>query len=77
VIFNAQTIQGNYQKYVSIDHWWIRCGQGIFWMRRCRVSRKDACGCLPVKTAVRLILLAKKTPLDRTEFNGWINGTLF
>jgi hypothetical protein len=38
---------------------------------------KNACGCLPLKTAVRMILFDKKTPLDRTSFNGSINGTLF
>jgi hypothetical protein len=39
----------------------------------CRV--KTFCGCLPVKTEVRMILFNKKTPLDRTLFNGSINGT--
>jgi hypothetical protein len=39
--------------------------------------RQNACGCLPVKTAVRMILLDKKTPLDRAEFNGSINETYF
>jgi hypothetical protein len=46
-------------------------------MVRCRVPRQNACGSLPVKTAVRMILFDKKTPLDRTSFNGSINGTLF
>jgi hypothetical protein len=46
-------------------------------MGRCRVPREEACGCLPLKTAVRMILFDKKTPLDRTSFNGSINGTLF
>jgi hypothetical protein len=38
---------------------------------------KTLVGCLPVKTKVRMILFDKKTPLDRTEFIGSINGTLF
>jgi hypothetical protein len=46
-------------------------------MERCRVPREDACGCLLVKTAVRTILFDKKTPIERTEFNASINGTLF
>jgi hypothetical protein len=46
-------------------------------MERCRVPRQNAYGRLPVKTAVRMILVDKKTPLDRNEFNGSINGTLF
>jgi hypothetical protein len=46
-------------------------------MERCRVPRKDACGCLPVKTAVQMILLAGLLPLDRTSFNGSISGTYF
>jgi hypothetical protein len=46
-------------------------------MGHCRVPRQDACGCLTAKTAVSMILFDKKTPLDRTEFNGSINGTLF
>jgi hypothetical protein len=45
-------------------------------MGRCRVPREDAWGCLPVKIAVRMISFDKKTPLDRTSFNGSINGTL-
>jgi hypothetical protein len=46
-------------------------------MGRCRVPRQDARGGLPVKIAVRMILFDKITPLDRTEFNGSINGALF
>jgi hypothetical protein len=38
---------------------------------------KTLVGCLPVKTAVRMILCDKKTPLDRTSFNGSINRTYF
>jgi hypothetical protein len=44
-------------------------------MARCRVPRKEAFGCLPVKTAVQMILFDKKTPLNRTSFNVSINGT--
>jgi hypothetical protein len=46
-------------------------------MGRCRVPREDDWGCLQVKTAVRMSLFDKKTPLDRTEFNASINGTYF
>jgi hypothetical protein len=46
-------------------------------MGRCHVPREDAWGCLPVKTAVQMILFDKKTPLDRTSFNGSINETCF
>jgi hypothetical protein len=46
-------------------------------MARCRVPRQNAYGCLPVKTAVQKISFDKKTPLDRTLFNGLINRTLF
>jgi hypothetical protein len=46
-------------------------------MGRFRVPRQNAFDCLPVKTAVRMILFDKKTPLDRTSFNGSIDGTLF
>jgi hypothetical protein len=46
-------------------------------MGRCHVPREYTYGCLPVKTAKRMILFAKKTPLDRTLLNGSINRTLF
>jgi hypothetical protein len=46
-------------------------------MGRCHVPRQNACGYLPIKTAVPMILFDKKTPLDRTSFNGSINVTLF
>jgi hypothetical protein len=42
-------------------------------MGRCHVPRQNACGFLPVNTVVRMILFNKKTPLDRTSFNGSIN----
>jgi hypothetical protein len=46
-------------------------------MGRCYVPRQNACGCLPVKTALQKILFNKKILLDHTSFNGLINGTYF